>query len=150
MGRKKRADKGAVPRIQTSTKTGGTSVGVRTVVFAFCPTCGRTIPEKRAIKAGRVTVDHINYFAAIDWDPNKEFGTSYDAIGHAPVQNWHYISPEDAPGLFNSIKQRMLQGLYEWKMKGWISQAEIDIGLAGGSIDDNLDGDIDEHFNGRG
>lgn len=130
MPRLKRAQRLAKAEVKPAPKPTVIGVVATEVKGAFCPCCGRVIPEKRAIKAGYVTVDHIGYFASIDWDPNKPFGVSYpatgkDVSGRGPTQNWRYINPEDAPELFEAMKGRFLQALGEWIKKGWIEKEEL-------------------------
>lgn len=119
--RKQRLAKVVVP----APKPAVTGVVAQRIVGAFCPVCGHTVPEKRAIKAGHVTVDQIRYFQSINWDAQKPFGIVFDAAGRGSLSNWTYISPEDAPELFEAMKQRFLQALKEWLDKGWIKPEEL-------------------------
>ena len=95
------------------------------VMAAICPLCGRAVPEKRAIKSGYITVDRKPYFDSIDWDENKPFGVAYPLTGRGSLRDWEYISPEQAPELFEALRQRFIQALREWINKGWLSQEEI-------------------------
>ena len=97
------------------------------VISALCPVCGRSVPEKRAIKVGYVTVDRVPYFASIDWDENKPFGVAFSAGGRGSLRDWHYISPDDAPELFEAVKARLIQAVKEWIKKGWISPEEFNL-----------------------
>ncbi len=97
----------------------------QTLKSALCPVCGRTIPEFRAIKVGYVTIDRINYFGSIEWDPNKAFGVKYRAGGRGSFQDTEPIKPEDAPELFNAVKKRLIDALHEWIQKGWITEEEL-------------------------
>jgi hypothetical protein len=103
-------------------------VAAERIVAAICPCCGRTIPEKRAIKAGYVTVDHIGYFASIEWDEKKAFGVSYLPGGRGSM-GWSYIDPEEAPELFEAVKARLIRAVREWINKAWLSEEEISIAL---------------------
>lgn len=124
-GRLKRSEKRArlpavEPQIPPPILATGTALG------AFCPVCGHTIPENRAIKIGHVTVDRVGYFGSIDWDPNKPFGASFAARGgRGPFREWHYISPEEAPELFKAVKGRLIDAVREWVEKGWINEEEL-------------------------
>lgn len=95
------------------------------IVGALCPICGRVIPQDRAIKIGYVTVDRVGYFASIDWDENKPFGTSYPAGGRGSFRHWEPIGPDDAPELFEAVKARFIQAVREWMHKGWLSEEDI-------------------------
>lgn len=125
MPRKKRSEKGLTTEAAPRPVAIKTRVGTK-VVAALCPCCGRAIPENRAIKVGSVTVDRINYFGSIEWDPDKAFGVRYIASGRGSFRDTEPIDPEDAPGLFAGVKKRFLDALGEWKNKGWISQEEVD------------------------
>lgn len=96
------------------------------MIAALCPICGRTIPEKRAIKVGYTTVDHINYFASIDWDENKQFGISFAAAGRGSLKDRYYISPQDAHELFEQVKARFIDAIGEWLKKKWITREELE------------------------
>jgi len=95
------------------------------IIAALCPVCGRSIPEKRAIRIGYTTVDHIGYFASIDWDENKAFGICYAAAGRGSLKDWEYISPEEAPELFEAVKARLIQAVGEWITKQWVNKEEL-------------------------
>jgi len=121
MGRKKRSQKVEVaPR---PTRVRAEAVAER-ILAALCPCCGRTIPEKRAIRVGYVTVDRVDYFASIEWDENKPFGVSYVPGGRG-FGNWEHISPEQAPELFEAVKARFIQAWIEWIVKAWITREEL-------------------------
>lgn len=100
------------------------AVAERTI-GCFCPVCGKTIHQFRAIKAGYITIDQIRYFSSIDWDPSKPFGITFDAAGRGSLQNWTYIGPEEASELFEALKSRFLAALKEWLDKGWIKREEL-------------------------
>lgn len=126
-----------MPRKKRSERKTGEAVAVRPapvrpeaevaerIMAAICPLCGKSIPTKRAIKIGYVTVDRIDYFDSINWDPNKPFGVSYSAAGRGSLRDWNYISPEEAPELFEAVKSRLIQAVREWVNKGWLSQEDI-------------------------
>lgn len=127
MPRKKRSQKLAeretvqpiVERIRAATAP------TEPIIGAFCPVCGHTIPEKRAIKQGYVPIDHVDYFDSIDWDANKPFGVSFAATGKGSLKDWRHISPEDAPELFQKVRGRFVKAIKEWMDKGWLSKEEI-------------------------
>lgn len=125
MPRKKRSERLAEVAVRPAPKPVVTGVVAQRVIGCFCPVCGRTISQFRAIKAGYVTVDQLRYFESIDWDPSKPFGISFDAAGRGSLANWEYIGPEDAPELFEAAKGRFLQALKEWLDKGWIKREEL-------------------------
>lgn len=119
---KRIAQKGKV-EVQPTEVTRAPSIPV---IKAICPVCGSSIPEKRAIKIGYVTVDRINFFESVEWDENKPFGVRFFATGKAGFKEWEYISPEEAPEFFQALKARFLQALREWVIdKKWITQEEI-------------------------
>ena len=126
MGRRKRSEKAGAVAIRPTPAPieVPARVGER-MVSAICPLCGRTIPEKRAIKMGYVTVDKVGYFEGIEWDPEKPFGVVYEAGGRGSLRNWQYISPEDAPELFEALKARFIQALREWINKGWLTEEDL-------------------------
>jgi len=126
MPRLKRAQKLARREVKPAPTRVITGVVAEKITSAICPVCGKTIHEKRAIKAGYVTVDHIGYFASIDWDPNKPFGIRQEASGRGSLSNPpEYIEPEQAPELFEAVKARFLAALKEWLGKKWISPADL-------------------------
>lgn len=124
MGRKKRSEKLAQAVAVKPAPAPEVRVAER-VIAALCPVCGRTVPEKRAIKAGYITYDHIPYFDSIEWDKDKPFGVSRLAAGRGSFSNWEYINPQDAPELFEAVKGRFIQALEEWLNKKWIAPEEI-------------------------
>lgn len=95
------------------------------ILEAFCPVCGRTVPQNRALKVGGVVVGKVGYFESIDWDPNKPFGVAKEASGRGSLANFRYINPDEAPELFEVLKARLIQALKEWINKGWLSPDEI-------------------------
>jgi len=126
MPRLKRAQRLARQLEVKPTPTRVITVVTKKTTAAICPVCGKTIHEKRAIKAGYVTVDHIGYFASIDWDPNKAFGFRQDVSGRGSLANpREYIEPEDSPELFEAVKARFLAALKEWLDKGWLTREEL-------------------------
>lgn len=125
MPRKKRSEKLAEVAVKPARKPVVTGVVAQRTIGCFCPVCGRTISQFRAIKVGYVTVDQLRYFESIDWDPSKPFGISFAAGGRGSLQDWAYISPEDAPELFEALKGRFLDALGEWLTKGWIKHEEL-------------------------
>lgn len=94
------------------------------LVAAICPVCGRTVPEKRAIRIGYVTVDKVDYFSSIEWDENKPFGVSYSPRGRGSME-WNYIGPEEASALFEAVRSRLIQAVREWIKKGWLTKEDI-------------------------
>jgi len=122
-GRRKRSEKVEVAVRPAPVRVEAEVVAVK-MIAAICPCCGKTIPEKRAIKAGYVTVDRVDYFASIGWVENKPFGVSYSPGGRGSMGT-DYISPEDAPELFEAVKARFLQAIREWLGKGWIKPEEL-------------------------
>ena len=125
MARKKRSEKLAEAAVRPARAPAAAPVVTERMLRGFCPVCGRTIPEYRAIKIGYVTVDRINYFGSIDWDPDKPFGVSYKAGGKNAYEDWHHINPEDAPEIFEAIKNRFIQAVGEWLRKGWMTKEEL-------------------------
>jgi hypothetical protein len=121
-GRRKRSEKKVEVAVRPA-PVRAEAVAVK-MIAAICPCCGKTIPEKRAIKAGYVTVDWVDYFASIKWDENKSFGVSYSPGGRGSMET-DYIGPEDAPELFEAVKARFLQAIKEWLGKGWIKPEEL-------------------------
>lgn len=144
MGRRKRSEKiaeGAV-KVMPAPLVAPPRVAEK-VIACLCPVCGRTIPQDRALKVGYVTVGKVGYFDNIDWDPNKSFGVAFTAAGRGSFREWQHINPEDAPELFEAVKERFLQALKEWVVdKKWITRDE----LGGLMLDrktpqnDNIDG----------
>jgi len=125
MPRKKRSEKQAV-EVAPKPVAVVPAPAPAMIVAALCRLCGRTIPEKRAIKAGYVTVDRIDYFASIDWDREKPFGIIYPATGRGSLGQWQHIGPEAAPELFQAVKGRLLEAVREFLEKGWVSKEEVE------------------------
>jgi len=138
MPRLKRSEKRAQVKPETVVVAPPTRVTER-LFSAHCPVCGRGIPKDRAIKIGYVTVDRINYFGSIDWDPNKPFGVSFAAGGRGSFKDNEPIGPEQAPELFDAVKQRFLQALGEWVNKNWISLSEIEESISLGKEGEHAD-----------
>jgi len=126
-----------MPRLKRSEKLGAAAVRpapaapevakeVERIVYFLCPLCGRSTPEKRAIKIGYITVDRVDYFGSIEWDPNKAFGFVREAKGRGSFADFEYIGPEEAPELFEAVKARFIQALEEWVNKKWISREELE------------------------
>lgn len=125
MSRKKRSEKlGAAVKVRPAPAIAPPRTAER-VVAALCPLCGRSIPENRALKVGSTTVGKVGYFDSIDWDPSKPFGVSFSAAGRGSLSDWEYISPEQAPELFEAMKKRFLEAIREWENKGWLKREEI-------------------------
>lgn len=93
-------------------------------VYALCPVCGKTVTD-RAVKLGGVTVGKTPYFETIEWDKDKPFGVAIATGGRGSFTEWHHISKEDAPELFEGLKERLLQAVKEWLDKGWIEGAKV-------------------------
>lgn len=131
MARKKKSEKGEVrggvailkkPRELPSV----TPVSAKAIMEALCPVCGRAIPERRGtVKSKLGNLETQPYFESIDWDKNKPFGIRLPTNGKASFKNWDYIDRDEAPELFEALKNRFLQALNEWLEKGWITREEV-------------------------
>jgi hypothetical protein len=124
MGRKKRSQ---VQAAQTSAVAvqERRAAPTATVISAFCPCCGKSIAEGRAVKVGNITVGKTPYFETIEWDPNKPFGVSQPAGGRGSFREFQPIGPEDAPELFEAVKKRLIDAVGEWKAKGWLTEEDV-------------------------
>lgn len=99
---------------------------VKVMLEAICPVCGRSIPERRVTRwLSSVAVETQPYFDSIEWDENKPFGVALSAAGRGSLRDWNYITPEEAPELFEAVKARLIQAVKEWVAKGWIAKEEI-------------------------
>jgi len=125
VGRKKRSQVIAARAALKPTPLPKVPAEVMGIDSAFCPMCGKSISQDRAIKAGYVTIDHIPYFDSIAWDENKPFGMKRYASGRGSFSQWEYIQPHDNVPLFQAVKQRFLAALREWLKKKWLSPGEI-------------------------
>lgn len=128
MPRKKRSEKRAIEVARVPVVAPARAKVTERLMAALCPVCGRTVPEKRALKIGNVTIGKVGYFDSIDWDENKPFGVSYLAAGRGSFKDWEHIGPEEAPELFEALKARLIQAVGEWINKGWLTPDEIRYG----------------------
>jgi hypothetical protein len=117
-GRKKRSEKGAARgsaggRAATGRKT-APMPGGKEYRQATCPVCG--------------TAHGLDYWPRTrGFDPHKPFGViqevglgrgrSFKVLGH--------FGPEEEPETFELVKERMLEAVREWVVKGWIKPNEI-------------------------
>ncbi len=122
--RKKRSEKLAEPPVVAKAPKRAKE-SPREVLKAFCPVCGHSIPIQRAIKSGYATVDHVDYFDNIKWDPDQPFGAAFYFEGRGRITKSRYLTPEDVPALFDAVKSRVIQALREYIDKGWIKQEEL-------------------------
>jgi len=101
------------------------SLGVQ-VVSAFCPVCGHSIPEKRATEhiEGK-TSETQDYFDSIEWRDDQPFGMARTAAGPNSFTDWHYLNPEDAPELYDALRQRVIDAVKLWIKRGWIQKEEL-------------------------
>ena len=96
------------------------------IMDAFCTVCGRTIPQNKAVKHdGSITTEVLPYFEAIGWNPDQPFGRRLPTTGRGSLKNWSYINKEDAPELFEALRERMLMAIRLWIDRGWIKREEI-------------------------
>jgi len=103
--------------------TEGLQVGE--TLAALCWLCGRTISDRAVKIDGLSTGERIPYFESIEWQVDKPFGVAYRAAGRGSFSQWRYITPEEAPELFQQLKARFLQALKELLDKGWLTSAEV-------------------------
>ena len=97
-----------------------------TITNAFCPTCGRTIPEYHVLtRTSYGAGERQPYFESIAWDPHHPFGLRLSAAGKGSLTDWQYINPEDAPELFEALKGRFINAIKEWVAKGWLKRTDL-------------------------
>lgn len=128
MARRKRSERLPKAPIAETPKVGVPVLPreTRGSIQAFCPTCGRTIAERRATVRSKLgALETTPYFDSIAWDPDKPFGVRLSTNGKGSFRDWAYISKEDAPELFEALKNRLLTACKEWLQKGWITEDEI-------------------------
>ena len=127
MARKRAERQAAVGLVEESTPVQTpTPTPEKVVLYALCPVCGRSIPERRGTVRGKLgNIETQPYFDSIQWDPDKPFGIALPATGKGSFSGWRHISKEEAPELFEALKQRFLEALREWAAKGWIKPEDL-------------------------
>jgi len=104
-------------------------------IMAICPLCGTAhgiIYGKRKLKGKpyyRVgePILKSDYFADLlsKYDENKPFGVEVEASGRGSFKNWRYISPQEAPQLFESVQKVFYKAIKSWLQKGWLDKKEL-------------------------
>jgi len=127
MGRKKRSEKegaGAAAGGKSLARRRPAPAPTGESLQAFCPVCGKMVVD-RAVKVKYITLETVPYFKSIDWDPDKPFGVAKTLAGRGSFKDWRYITPEEAPELFEGMKGRLLEAVREWLAKGWVTIEEV-------------------------
>lgn len=121
---------GAQPALPIASASAPTPEALPTIRQAICPGCGRAAGFlwQRDLLS-RAKLERLNYWERTrDFAADKPFGVIQQA-GIANLRGFEvigYFEPEeDIDGFFPWVKDRLLEAVKEWVLKGWLTREEV-------------------------